>query len=194
MASKRGKELQLLAKEVRKELGIKDDEHTEYDLDLYLEDMGKEIIPVKNLKSDFGIDSFWTNGFESLIIDQDCYHANNYRSRFTIAHEIGHLFMHKDGEKDYSSVEDWKELIKNEAPVRNMYEQEANGFASFFLITDECLIKEILMLKQKEEVKVYLNQNVHTLEEVTKMYSHVLAAAFHVSQQVMEIRLENYWR
>lgn len=108
MVVKRGREeIKILAMEARRELDIKDDEHLHYDVDLYLENLGKEIIPIDNLKEDLEIDSFWTNGFEKLVIDKDCYESTNHRSRFTIAHEIGHLFLHQNYQETYSSVEEW---------------------------------------------------------------------------------------
>lgn len=195
MVVKRGREeIKILAMEARRELDIKDDEHLHYDVDLYLENLGKEIIPIDNLKEDLEIDSFWTNGFEKLVIDKDCYESTNHRSRFTIAHEIGHLFLHQNYHETYSSVEEWQELILENSYVRNIFEQEANSFASNFLISDECLLKELNNLKEREEVKVYLENQVYTLEVISMMYSHILSAIFHVSQKAMEIRLENYWK
>jgi len=195
MVVKRGREeIKLLAMEARRELNIKDDEHVEFDVDLYLEVLGKVIIPVSELRNDLEIDSFWTNGFQELIIDKECYESSSFRSRFTIAHEIGHLFLHNRSQESYTSIEQWQDLILKNTNIRNIFEQEANSFASIFLISDECLLEELNNLKEREEVKVYLNNQVYTLEFISMMYSHVLSEAFHVSQRAMEIRLENYWK
>jgi len=79
MVVRRGREeIKLLAMESRRELGIKNDEHVHFDVDIYLEDLGKLIIPIENLKEELGIDSFWTNGFEELVIDKNCYESAHF--------------------------------------------------------------------------------------------------------------------
>lgn len=89
---------------------------------------------------------------ENLIrIRSDVYDGacnDNPRDRFTLAHEIGHLFMH-----DSSSVTLCRLSHGSELPAYQNPEWQANTFAGYLLMTPECIsnlnIKEIC-----EECKV----------------------------------------
>jgi len=71
--------------------------------------------------------SQWNNGNPTIAINKD----NNYfRTRFSLAHELGHILLHSDVEEF-----DKEELSK--------IESEANRFASTFLMPEETFKKDI---------------------------------------------------
>lgn len=187
------RELEEFALRARCSFCIKAHEHTDFDVDLYLERSGADIVIGKNLKRDIGIDSFWTKGFKELHIDKECYMSKrSLRWRFTIAHELGHFTLHKDKQNDLN-VTEWIEYQLRSHPSRNIEEQEANSFAGYFLISTDCLSVELENLYLLQEVQVLLN-NGYMKKLVSEMFSHKLAGVFHVSVQVMEIRLDKYWK
>lgn len=184
-------EIEKKALEARLNYGVQDNEHVEYNFDLYLEKNNAEIVPGEGLLKDFGIDSFWTKGFKQLHIDAEIYRGKSHRWRFSIAHEIGHLVLHKDKEKDLS-LEEWFLFQLKENGDRNIQEQEANTFASYFLISTKCLEKEMKNIFLLQEVKSFKEAG-DTEKDISERFSNKLAEIFHVSLQVMEIRLEKYW-
>ena len=58
--------------------------------------MGLNIVPDPELRDVFGSEGFLSNDLQSIWVDE--YAANHYdsRFRFTLAHEIGHLVLHRD--------------------------------------------------------------------------------------------------
>lgn len=96
----------------------------------------------------------WTLGVNSL------HHPN--RQRFTIAHEIGHYFLHRE----HSSFEDG--LLFRKTAGRNAQEDEANYFASLLLMPS---------------VEFRRNLTTSSIEQV--------ATTFGVSKQAAELRVSN---
>lgn len=184
-------EIEKIALKARQSYGVQNAEHVDYDFDLYLEKSGAVIVPGKGLLDEIGIDSFWTKGFKELHIDLEIYQGASNRWRFSIAHEIGHLFLHKDKEENLT-IEEWQVFQLKRYEDRNIQEQEANTFASYFLISTECLQKEINDLLRLEEVKSFKIAG-ESNKEISERFSSKLAGVFHVSLLAMEIRLERYW-
>lgn len=85
------------------------------------------------------------------------------RRRFTIAHELGHFFLHHDGEE--------LEYLDLRSTKKSQEEQEANQFAA-----------ELLM--PETEVKVEYEKLMFPTVEA-------LAKKFGVSKQAMQYRLKN---
>ena len=93
------------------------------------------------------------------------------RQRFTIAHELGHFFLHpqKDAFVDFR-----KEVSRGE--VRSPRERQADMFAAALLMPRQSLLKEF-----KRMAKEGLAEN--TIEVLAKHYA--------VSEDAMRIRLIN---
>lgn len=68
---------------------------------------------------------------------------SHVRQRFTIAHELGHFFLHpaKDAFVDYRD--------NQHGGIRSSKEREANMFAASFLIPRESLISEVKKISSK---------------------------------------------
>lgn len=103
-------------------------------------DLGIEIIPVKGLRERVGADAFITRDFMSILIDEDYFNDPKMRTRdnFSIAHELGHLFLHKDyfnalckGQTD----EEWIEfMLAMDDRTHIRLEWQANTFAALLLM------------------------------------------------------------
>jgi Zn-dependent peptidase ImmA (M78 family) len=94
------------------------------------------------------------------------------RQRFTIAHELGHFFLHpkKDAFVDYRDNKDGGEVM------RTPREREANMFAAALLMPRASLIKDFRAMAKKG----------FTDEELT-----TLAKRYGVSEEAMRFRLIN---
>jgi len=54
------------------------------------------VCAVPGIKSLLGIDGFISSDFSQITIDESLYDNYLNRTRFTLAHEIGHFFLHRD--------------------------------------------------------------------------------------------------
>ena len=95
--------------------------------------------------------SSWSGLLKRPIIFLSADKANGFRSRFDLAHEIGHLILHKH-------------ILRGDAPDRyNLMEKQAHRFAGAFLLPAETFASEVrvptnldnlLILKQRWGVSV----------------------------------------
>lgn len=61
-----------------------------------------KLVPVSDLKSEFGIDGCLSRDMSQVYVDMNQLMNSEFRTRFTIAHEIGHLILHKEYIKNLS--------------------------------------------------------------------------------------------
>ena len=106
------------------------------------------IIPKMKMFSQHGIDAFLSADFTELYIDQEHYMSQTNRSRFTLAHEVGHYVLHKDIIKSINTLEKWKEYLLGQGSRRAIYEIQADNFAGCLLMPQPEVIEEFI--KQKE--------------------------------------------
>lgn len=80
-------------------------------------------------KMDLGMtDGFsqWSNGVPIVVVNEK---SNYFRTRFSLAHELGHLLLHSD--------------VKDEDSAKREIEAEANAFAGSFLMPDCSFQKDV---------------------------------------------------
>lgn len=95
-------------------------------------------------------------------------HLNQYRhhnrERFTLAHELGHLFLHMgyiiDSEK-WNSLSEVEESVFYRDNTSSFDEYEANEFAASFLMPRD----EFVAVAEK-----YLNENRYALEPISTYF------------------------
>lgn len=118
-----------IAQFVRKQFGLKDEPIA--DIFSFLERNGIIVIELDSDNESFDGVSFITdNGFHVIVINKN---FTNDRKRFTLAHELGHILMHLSSDfiiADYRDVE-----------------QEANNFASEFLMPESAIKNSLYGLK-----------------------------------------------
>jgi len=98
-----------------------------------------DIIPLKGLKQKGDIESFLLGNCQAIAIDEDIYMDDRQINRlnFSIAHEIGHLVLHKDlyNQFDHHSESEWIALIqKIPQEEYNWLEWHAHEFAGRLLV------------------------------------------------------------
>ena len=158
------------------------------------------IEPVKYLLSTIDIDAYLKKDLSGIVVDYDCYMNDKFanRMRFSFAHELGHLFLHKDLYIKFGidSPEGWKDFILNvpENEYRS-FEWQANKFAGRLLVPYSDLEDEM------EKVNEILEENnlVPFLkvdpDAVLSRISPRLCKTFGVSTEVIERRVkrEGLW-
>lgn len=104
--------------------------------------LGLKVILISGLIKNFGVNAFINQNFDSIVIDEGMYTKQPERIRFTIAEEIGHLFLHKDwyskdGPKGLEGYISWQEKLDNK--LFDYIERQARTFASMVLMPEKVL-------------------------------------------------------
>jgi hypothetical protein len=159
-----------------------------------------EVEPRFDLLSSLDMDAYLKTDLSGIVVDHDCYMQDKFanRLRFSLSHELGHYFLHKDVYSGLSlvSLEDWKDFILNvpEAEYGN-FEWQANEFAGRFLVPYDNLkskVEESLEMIRKSGLIEYLQQDP---DAVLSRVSPFLRKSFGISEQVIVFRVkrENLW-
>ena len=106
---------------------------------------------------------------------------SDVRQRFTIAHELGHLFLHKDSSVNYDQGGMMLFRDEHSSEGSDLKEVEANRFAAELLMPAETLRKDV----SSEKTFDLINGDDTTRAKVIKK----LASKYNVSEQAMSIRL-----
>ena len=104
------------------------------------------LFAIPGIKSLIGVDAFISSDFTQITIYEDCFVKYQERTRFSIAHEIGHLILHKDwyekhGPKnleDYLSSHD-----RMDGQIYRYIEIQAQTFAGLILVPKKLLLGEL---------------------------------------------------
>lgn len=95
------------------------------------------LVVVPGIKELLGIDAFISSDFSQITIDEYAYENYAERTKFSIAHEIGHLILHADwyknhGPKDLDDYLTFHDRLSQES--YKYLEIQANTFAGFVLV------------------------------------------------------------
>lgn len=147
--------------------------------------MAIDIIPMPGLQSTFDVEAFISADKKEIRVDEYVYSKRPARYRFSLAHEVGHWFLHGDIWKDltFGRVEEWKQQIQ-QFPVHEygLLEWQANQFAGLILVPPDELRDEV------EKQKCSLNAAGHSVNDFD---SETLAASMAVPiGKVFEVSTE----
>lgn len=112
------------------------------DIELVLERMGIDIVPIANLRHEVGMDACISADLTCVYLDLE-YYCNDrmaFRVRFNQAHELGHIVLHKHVFDEHEqtkpeSVLDWARRVRGRFD-NEMLEREADEFASCLLVPE----------------------------------------------------------
>jgi hypothetical protein len=153
------------------------------------------IEPERGLLSEIDIDAYLRIDLTGIVVDYDCYMKEKYmnRLRFSFAHELGHLFLHKDIYSTFS-IDDpsaWKDFMLN-IPDREygFFEYQANEFAGRTLVPRGRLLAEMKICLQKVQEAGMPDLVATDPGAVLSRISSTLCRPFGVSYKVIERRVE----
>lgn len=151
-----------------------------------------DIVTHKDLKKNFSVDGFLSSDLTEIHIDEDHYMGSTNRSRFTLAHEVGHLILHSDEVIKCSSIEEWKAAMLGMGTGYSMKEEEANYFAGCLLMPRHKVLASFESYK-KIAIDEFerLGQKLPDDKLLVGYISTQVAKMFDVSQQSAQIRLTN---
>lgn len=145
--------------------------------------------------SELDIDAYLRADLTGIIVDYNCYMNEKFinRLRFSFAHELAHLFLHKEIYASFSikDVSAWKKFMVN-IPDREygFFEYQANEFAGRVLVPREKLIAELKNCLQSVKELGLLDFVATDPGAVLSRISPALCKPFGVSDQVIERRVE----
>lgn len=108
--------------------------------------LGISLLPIKGIKNLLGVDSFIQSDFKQIVIDEYSFNTLVERTRFSIAHEIGHMILHKKWyeEKGPKNIDEYlKYHIEQDDKEYKYQEIQASTFAGLLLVPTELLVKEV---------------------------------------------------
>jgi len=107
-----------------------------------------DVIPFPNLFSKYSVDAAVTPDFAGIYVDESSYCFLEGRPpwqfnrlRFSLAHELGHIVLHREraGDLKFRTLEDFRDWMRQYNQSRYSLEWEANEFAGRLLVPIERL-------------------------------------------------------
>jgi len=138
---------------------------------------------VPSLKDLSGIECYINTAFTMITIDERYFDKYVARARFSLAHEIGHLVLHKDyyNSHPFDTTDEYINTMQNMTETDNKrLEIQANIFAGYLLMPTPQLDQEI------ERITISLggtkNMTIADMQDVRDELVNI----FEVSEQVVE--------
>ena len=154
------------------------------DIDEFCDELGIGVIYIPGLKKQFKLDAYTTSDFKTIVVDESIIN-NEDQYRFCIAHELGHIVLHK--EYYPSNIHDIETYLKYaNGYVSGPAESQANIFASSLLIPSSELKKQLV---HNFGGNIELGIDDMNLSEIAKVFTSI-ASHFGVSNTVLRHRIE----
>ncbi len=158
--------------------------------------LGLDIEPMRGLFSMIDTEAWLRMDLTGIVVDYDRYMNEKFtnRLRFSLAHELGHYFLHRDiySNLPFDSLDEWKDFLINVSePDYKGFEWQADEFAGRFLVPYDSLAHKVQeaieIIKQKNLIEYLRNEPDAVLSSVAPS----LRKDFVVSEQVIKIRVQN---
>lgn len=154
--------------------------------------LGIEIVSIPNLQSICDIDGFITRDLKIIAVDKKMYEEERYenRLRFTLAHEVGHLILHREEilEMDFRNTKDWKDFHLDQHDVAiEWFERQARQFAGRLLVPVNILGECIDELVDK--IEAYRSKYPNSEELLITYIANQVCKQFGVSAEVIRRRI-----
>jgi len=156
------------------------------------------VVPFPDLFTCFDINAFTSSDRKSIYVDEYLYQNLEYQYRFTLAHELGHIALHKYiySQANIFSIDDWKKYIAKSDPYNyKRLEFQADCFAGLFLAPRNHLEKafDLELKKSKGDINIAKSNGLQREEYVPyiiDLISEELSGIFKVHKNVIAIRVE----
>ena len=95
------------------------------------------IVPVLGLQREFEVEGFTSGDLKNIYVDEYIYTDRITRYRFTLAHELGHIVLHRHLYRDnkFKAIHGWKEFINSMTEEEHSWlEYQGYAFAGLVLV------------------------------------------------------------
>lgn len=151
---------------------------------------GLDIIPLPGLRDLLEIDGFISSDLSCITVDQFILERRLNRYRFTLAHELGHFYLHQDiySELKFASLDEWKQFQREvDESDYNWLEYQAYAFAGLVLVPTGHLRAQFQSAAEAAERIGFTRQG--EAEAFLEYVTEVLREVFQVSDAVIAKRL-----
>ena len=158
-------------------------------------DLQLEIWPIEGLLQTIDIDGFLSQDLQTIFVDKTIYMDQRYyrRLRFTYAHEIGHLILHKEEIQrcEFRTETEWKRFREDMSEDDLFwFEQQAYEFAGRLLVPKKRLIEELKNQQNKiDQFRALAESDDEEL--LIRAVSRIICDKFEVSDSVIFRRIKN---
>lgn len=168
-------------------LPIPIEEIIEFDLEI-------DIIPTKDMMDATGVDAVTSHDLKQINIDRAQLESRPNRARFTLAHEVGHIVLHREfiESQNFQNEKSWRKFVLNDLH-RDPMEVQANMFAAFVLIPSGHLNREYELAKADLAMHPAFKSKELPAKKILAPYlAKPLAQKFETSEEAMTNRLINW--
>ena len=151
-----------------------------------------DIVPLHGLHRAFEIDGFISSDLTTISVDAFVQESRLGRYRFTLAHEIGHVVLHRDffHRHTFTGIGEWKEFAQSISPRDyGTIEWQAYQFAGLILVPPKALRP-----KYNEAIELARGTGIvkgkHIAPPGQQYIASWLAKQFVVSSEVIERRIQ----
>ncbi|MCX6577005.1 MAG: ImmA/IrrE family metallo-endopeptidase [Candidatus Aminicenantes bacterium] len=156
------------------------------------------IIPTPGYQQNHSVEGSLSLDMRTIYVDEHVYRSVETRYRFTLAHELGHIVLHKSIFRGIrvDSIIDWKGIYKTiDENVYFALEKQAYDFAGLILVPSHHLKSRFLRLISESKLKFADAKQRGVTKEKTLDFFKTnaifrLARIFKVSTDVMEKRID----
>jgi len=155
----------------------------------------RENLSVLLRKKGLAIDAFLTADRSTIIVDYEQFISDQgeNRLRFSLAHELGHWFLHqKEYEAiSYKSEQDFiKEQLSIKPDMRKRFEIQANEFAAQLLVPSDLLMA--MIEESSGQIRSFVRNNGKgQIYFLRSDLADDFAVRFGVSEEVVRNRIQN---
>lgn len=162
--------------------------------------LGIEIRPVQFQRSGTDYLGMLSHDLKTIYVDNFLYvsEPQENRLRFTLAHELGHYFLHGSflRQQKFNSIEEWISFHQEmEESELSSYERNCNEFAGRFLVPRNLLQVEVTNLSDeierlRETAESHNKFSEHEINErIRNWIASKIHSRFKVAPKTLEIRL-----
>lgn len=155
-------------------------------------DFGFEIRPVVNLRDKGNTEALLLRDRKAILIDAGYFQDDRQqnRVRFSLAHELGHIFIHEELGVQFDSIDEWVTFRREvDEGDYKWYERQADEFAGRLLVPPlelQSLITEAFSTPRFSRIDSSLFSSV----EVKDVVAELLKDKFGVAQKTLAIRID----
>ncbi len=150
------------------------------------------VIPTEDLHEKIETDGFISCNLTEIYVDKWVYDNREARTRFTIAHEIGHALLHKElyDNVKFKSLDEWKEIFDSIPAQQYSYLQlHANNFAGLILVPSNNLQTKFKEAIQMLKDNGFDPNDLYPSNPQFEYLSNWIAKRFNVSPEVIGRRI-----
>lgn len=156
------------------------------------QEFGLDVIPIPGYRDLAQIDGALSADLTSITVDQWVMERRQNRYRFTLAHELGHLVLHRSliASLAMSGTGTWKGAVQSwDARQYSFLERQANQFAGYLLVPGAALLRQYTSAAERARAHGI------ALDELgdygARQVAGAIADVFQVSAEVIMIRLRD---